>query len=259
MFDWGTFFIIFTLAFISSWGGFYIAQKKSGVLEKWQWRLTSFGMGILLGVSFLEFLPHTMEHHPQLSPLLMVAGIVFIIFVEVFIAPKLDWLEGKSCAHDHAKDHDRKSHIHLEHQHHLISHQAACSAVGCLIVCAFFDGLEMAAAFYLGEKTGILTSIGLVFHILPDGILAANIALAGGMSTGKAKFISLVTGFSLITGAVFSLLLGRLLPSFHYVLPLAAGILIYVSLVHLLPVAMKTNKGAWALGGLMFFLLLKYL
>ena len=152
--------VILLLAFITSWGGLFIASRGQGFLGKWQVRLIGIGMGILLGVSFLEFLPHAIEHSPTLSPFLIIAGLILIVFVESFIAPKLNFLEGSDCNHDHAKGHDHKSNTHLEHQHHLISHQAACSAVGCLITCAFFDGLEITTAFYLERKQGFSLASG---------------------------------------------------------------------------------------------------
>jgi hypothetical protein len=55
----------------------------------------------------------------------------------------------------------------------------------------------------------------------------------------------LITGGSLIVGAVAAGLVGTLLPLHRVVLPFATGILIYVSLIHLLPAGMKHPRGIW--------------
>lgn len=255
--NWTILATVLIVASISSLGGFFMASRPSVFFEKWKYKLIGLGTGILFGVAFLEFLPHAMKSHPDLSPLLIVSGLVLIVFIEAVIAPKLNFLEGNHCRHDHAKEHRSKQNPHHEHLHHLVSHQAACSAVGCLMVCAFFDGLEITTAFRLDSKTGLLTSGGLLFHILPDGILAASISLAGGASPLKAKFIVLMTGMALVLGSLISIFLISL--SFRYMLPLACGILIYVCLVHLLPVAIKERNGYWwPLFGLLFFMTFKH-
>ena len=256
-FNWTIITTVLILAAISSLGGFFIASSSGRLFEKWKYKLIGLGTGVLFGVTFLEFLPHAMESHPDISPLLIISGLILIVFVETVIAPKLNFLENDHCKHDHAKEHDHKQNPHHEHQHHLVSHQAACSAVGCLIVCSFFDGLEIATAFRLSSKTGLLTGFGLLLHILPDGILAASLALAGGASPVRAKLIVLINGTVLVSGALVSIFLFSV--SFHYIIPLATGILIYVCLVHLLPVAVRKRNGYWwLLFGLLFFMIFKH-
>ena len=239
-------------------GGLFIALKKPSwytTARQEQW--IAFSTGILLGVAFFEFLPHAMETSPSRAPLFILIGLLFILFVETFIASKITFFEGRHCNHDHAQDHEHKQNPSQEHQHHLISHQAACSAVGCLIVCAFFDGIEITTAFSLGPQKGWATSLALLFHILPDGILAANIALAGGMSRHQALASSCITGLSLMAGSASTLLLSTLLEGrggHAFILPFATGILLYVALIHLLPVGMKHPRGLWWLcGGALFF------
>ena len=230
--------ISFALLFIvvfTTWGGLLIASQK--LVWYTPQRLSMFialGTGMLLAILFSEFLAESFHEHSHLSAALIVTGIVFVIFMETYIAPKISFLEGDRCDHDHAVAHDHKHHLSQEHQHHLISHQAACSAVGCLLVCTFFDGIELKAAFELGESTGWMTSVGLLFHVLPDGALAASIALAGGMSRSAAKVVSVLTGLSMVVGILFTVMLQQIVSFQQFVLPFASGVLMYVTFIHLM-------------------------
>ena len=243
---WSQFHALFAItlvAFLTTAGGLWIASRKpSWYTEDKLCALIALGTGLLIGVAFIEFLPISLAS-PSNGPLLVIAGLFFILFVETYIAPRLNFLEGQNCDHDHSKAHDLKHRKAHSHQHHFISHQAACSAVGCLIVCSFFDGLQMMAAFQIDAGTGWLVSLGLLFHVLPDGVLAAGIALAGGMSRKNAIWVSWITGIALVAGAGFSSALAKWAGGVEVVLPFAAGVLVYVTLIHLLPVGSRHRHG----------------
>ena len=97
--------------------------------------------------------------------------------------------------------------------------------------------------------------MALLSHILPDGVIAASIALSGGLSTGQAKKISWLTGGCLLLGATVATFFGSIPALSEAVMPVAAGILIYVSLIHLLPLGLKNKHGfLWLLAGLALFL-----
>lgn len=243
------------VAGISMLGGLWIATKKpSWYTQERLWMIVAIATGLLLGIAFFEFIPHSFETNPHSTPYYMAFAVIFMIIVETKIAPKLNFFEGKSCSHDHAKDHDHKKNPNQEHQHHLISHHAACSALGCLIVCAFFDGFQIRSAFLVDIKTGWITSLSLLFHLLPDGVLAASIAIAGGMNSSRAKITSVITGGTFIIGSVVASFLGPYLGQSNLILSFAAGLLIYVVFIHLLPVGMKHKNGLYfVLLGLLIF------
>ena len=249
-------FSVFGVAVVTTGGGFWIAAKRpSWYSDHALHGLVAIGTGLLLSVGLLEFLPVAFSQNPQEAPILIIAGLLFILFVENYLSPHLNFLEGHDCHHDHAKDHDHKEKPAQEHTHHLISHQAACSAVGCLVICGFFDGFEMLTAFSISTQTGWTTCLGLLFHVLPDGVLAASIALAGGMSKARARLVSSLTGGMLLLGALLaSSLLGLWPESRPMILAFSTGVLLYVVLMHLLPVGMKHRKGFFLItfGGLLF-------
>lgn len=244
--DWQIYACISLVAALTSAGGLAIASRKPiWYNEKRMWWLIAIGTGLLFAILFLEFLPHALHQAGHQAPLLMMAGVFFILFMETYIAPKLTFWEGEHCDHDHSRDHDHKHHPENEHQHHVISHQAACSVIGCLIICSFFDGFSIKSAFAIDAQTGWLTSIGLFIHVLPDGVIAASISLAGGMRKSKAMGASFLTGASLIAGALIASFIDNVIGLSELLIPFASGILLYVSLIHLLPTGMKHHKGLW--------------
>lgn len=228
--------VVFVLLIVAltALGGILIAQQPTRKTAKMLPLVISVGTGLLVSLSFVEFLPHAFEHQTEFTVPLILAGIFMVIIGDKYIAPRLMRRHSSHCSHH--------SHANTE-GHSLISAQAACSSVGCLIVCAFFDGVQIYSGFQLGEHTGLLVGTGLLFHTVPEGALAAGMALAGGMSKGFARWSSIFVGGAILLGAVSAALFGHYMSFETYVLPFASGVLIYVALGHLLPVSIQTRYG----------------
>ncbi|MCB0393698.1 MAG: ZIP family metal transporter [Bdellovibrionales bacterium] len=242
----------------------------------------SLAAGFLVSLAFTEFLPHAVERNPINAGLYILTGITIIFIVEVYGTPYLSridkwafrndhpgfhdhYQEASNCGHDHSHENSNghkhvhssyvqtKHHHHQNHTHksselaplqhtHVISPAAACSAVACLIVCTFFDGLEIAAAFRLGGETGWLTVVGLFFHVLPDGLIVASLGLSSRLSVSTTRFLTILVASSLVLGVIVAAITGSFVPR-EVVIGLSTGILIYVSFLHLIPVVAKTKRG----------------
>lgn len=239
------FIAIIILGLLSSSAGFYIASRKPEWYSNDRLNLLSaFSSGLLFSFIIAVMLPHSLNTDNYLfASLLIVSGFVGILLIETYIAPKLNFFEGDSCSHDHATENIHKDHPAEAHHHHLISHQAACSAVGCLIVCSFFDGFEIQTAFSLDAQTGWTTFFALLFHALPDGVLASSIAISGGIKKNKVLIISALTGGVLILGGLTSFVINKSLGVEKHMLAFATGVLIYVTFFHLLAMGLKHKKG----------------
>lgn len=213
--------------------GLLLANQKEAKLEKYLPYLISIGTGMFIALCFVEFIPHAMESGGSYAPLLMMAGIWLVVFAEKHIAPRLS-PEGHKCSSEGTTAKG------------CISHNAACTSIGCLLVCAFFDGVELAAGFNIGEKTGYLLSTGMLFHTVPEGALAASIGIAGGFTKRRAQMTVVLVGGAILLGSIFSLVASQLLGFQGIVLPITAGVLLYVSIGHLLPISLKSK---WGLAG----------
>lgn len=260
--DWQLLAALVLIVLSTTIGGLWIARHRSSdfVTHKLP-LLIAIGTGMLIMLNFVEFLPHAYATGNSWVSGFVLLGILSVIATEKYISPLLDFLEPAGCQHDH---HTHSSDFHhkipaAKHAHHLISHQAACSSIGCLLVCAFFDGVQIKSAFSLDAQTGWLVSLGLLFHILPDGALSAGMALAGGFSYRFAKISAYVTGGVVLAGALVSFIIESLVGYETVVLPFASGVLMYVSFVHLMPIATRSRHGFFfMLGGALFIFVMSF-
>jgi len=100
----------------------------------------------------------------------------------------------------------------------------------------FVDGVLIAAAFMSGINLGIVTSLAIVAHEIPQQIGDFMILLHSGFSRARALAFSLLTGAAVVVGglvAYFSLsAVQSAVPVF---LALAAASMIYVAVADLIP------------------------
>jgi zinc transporter ZupT len=276
--------VAIVIAILTSWLGVWIVNKRPKWFSENLMNLVIAGAaGFLLALAFTEFLPHAVQGDPINSGILILVGVVVIFLAEVYGAPLFTKVDQWAFKSEHPGFHDHYGHSEHECQHHdhahpphklsplsppkslgsdtsggrlvlththAVSPAAACSAVGCLMVCTFFDGIEIAAAFRIGGDTGWLTVVGLFFHILPDGLIVASLGIASKLSLKFTRLLAVMVGSSLVLGVLVAALTSSFIPR-SAVISLSTGILIYVSFMHLLPVVTKTRRGV-----LMFLLAL---
>lgn len=242
-------------------GGMWIASRPRKWLTSSRLAaMMSLGAGLLMAVLCFELLPESVAHGGPHAFLYLFGGMLAVILFERYLAPRLNFFgpEGAAChahehehAHDHAHEHAEEAVAHapdhaLAHAHDhgpLISHGAACSALGCLLVCTFFDGVAMMAGFSVSVPVGMLIALGLIFHMLPEGVLAATVVLAAGSTAKRARMAAAATAVAFLAGMAVPFLLGSAVGSMAFALPVAAGVLLYIVLGQLLPVAMRTANG----------------
>ncbi|MEB3283842.1 MAG: ZIP family metal transporter [Candidatus Sericytochromatia bacterium] len=225
-------------------GGMWLASRPRRWLTHARLAaIMALGAGLLLAVLFFELLPAALNSGNPAALSWLFGGVLAVLLFERYLAPHLNFIGRESgpttCEHASAcHDHDQDT-----HGAHLLSHGAACSALGCLLVCTFFDGVAMAAGFALEFHVGLLVMIGLLAHILPEGMLAAAVVLAAGSSHQLARRAALATGLAFLLGLALPLALGGATGTLAYALPLAAGVLLYVVLAQLIPVTLRTPTG----------------
>lgn len=225
-------------------GGLWVANQPDSRLTAQRLRaVMAMGAGFLLALVLLEMLPASLETagaeaHGVLSVVLL--GVATVFGFDRWIAPRLTFWD------------PAPGHTHADHgcNHVVLAHGAACSAIGCLVVCTFFDGVALAAAFAAGSTLGALVLVGLLLHMIPEGLLAATVARAAGGTRGMARRAAIATGLALLAGVVAPMLLG---PLTAHALPFASGILLYVTLGQLVPAA--AGSTLIVAGGALFWLL----
>lgn len=208
----------------------------------------AMGSGLLIGVTLVEFLPRIYETSSHLTPILIFAGFLAIKVSEDQIAPLLFGKEASTECHHH---HEAPDH------HHLISHHAACTSIGCILVCAFFDGIEITAGFMMDKNIGIYMALGFLIHTIAESGLVVSIGLSGGFNKKASYKNAILVGVAILAGTILSLFATAVFSFEMYVLPLVTGVMLYVSFGHLVPASLKDRHGFLGviLGACMIFFL----
>lgn len=116
----------------------------------------------------------------------------------------------------------------------------------------FPEGLATFATTLGDWKLGLFIAIAIAIHNVPEGIAVSVPIFYATANRNKAFFYSFLSGISEPAGAVigYLLLLPFLTPSFLAgLLAFVAGVMIYVSLDELLPMAHKYGHGHLAISG----------
>jgi zinc transporter ZupT len=259
---------ILVIAVFTALSGLLFATKAAPYLDerRLSW-LMAAGAGILLASMATEMLPEMVEIKGLHQPfLIMLSGLLTVTVFDKYLSPQLDRLFGEE-PHDHSHVGHSHHHHHHNHSHHLdddccehptqntlvgdlltkstpvMSVASACTALGCLLVCTFFDGVALAAAFQLKAGIGLIMTIGLLLHLAPEGIIASAVMLSADLSRKKARFAALAVGISLVLGYAFATGLGLFLGVIEAALPFACGVILNVVLTELLPAAKRSKEG----------------
>lgn len=190
----------------------------------------SFAIGALLTVSFWGLIPHALEE-ARPDQIQSLSGSILVGILLFFTLEKL--LIWRHC-HSHSCE------VHLDdgHDHH---HGHGRRSTGVLIILGdsihnFVDGVLIAAAFLTDVQLGIVTSLAVAAHEIPQEVGDFAILLESGYSKGKALFYNILASLTTVIGGVlayFSLEdLHDILP---YFLTLAASSFIYIAVGDLIP------------------------
>jgi len=185
--------------------------------------LISFAIGALLGAALLGLLPEAVESAG--------AGNVYNIFSVVLLGILGFFLLEKMVLWRHC--HTEHCEAHTVDRNH--------NASGFLILVGdgihnFVDGVLIAGAFMTDIHLGVVTSLAVAAHEIPQELGDFAILLHSGFSRKKALFFNLLSSLTTVIGGVlayFSLMdLQNLLP---YVLSIAAASFLYVAVADLIP------------------------
>lgn len=142
--------------------------------------------------------------------------------------------------------------VRVHHCHNVECHSYDKSA-GMMIFIGdalhnFIDGIMIAGAFLISVPVGIMVSLGVIIHEIPQELGDFGIFLHSGYSKGKAIVYNVLSGATALVGG----LLGYI--AFHeahefvpYVMALSAASFIYIALADLSPELHKQTKWSHSL------------
>ena len=128
------------------------------------------------------------------------------------------------------------------------SHDHAHERSGMMIMIGdtfhnFVDGILIASAFMVDVKVGIVTSIAIIAHEIPQEVGDFLILLHSGYSKKQAFVFNLVSSFATLVGGIAAYFALQTLQTWvPYILSLAAASLLYVSVADLIPSLHKRTE-----------------
>lgn len=218
----------------------------------WIPHLVSFAIGALLAAALLDLLPEAIEtagieRAGQVGLTLLIGLMIFFVLEKLVL-----W---RHCHHDQCEAHSVEEPLKLQrfqplgharvphHVHNLVlvqdTHRHAASGWMILFGDGFhnlLDGVLIAAAFMTDIHLGIVTSLAVIVHEIPQEVGDLAILLHGGMRRSKALWLNLAASLtSVIGGVVAYFALGTAMAVLPYAITLAAASFIYIAVADLIP------------------------
>lgn len=201
---------------LTAWIGVLALFLREELLDKILLVLVALAAGSLIGGAFFHLLPRAISEvgTEDTLPLFLYLIIGFCLFyvLEQF----LHW------HHHHASTHDHKPVSYLV----LISDTLH----------NFIDGLVIAGGFIVGVPLGIITTLAIALHEIPQEIGDFGVLVFGGFNKRRALVLNYLTQVTVIIGGIVGFFLNDIITDLPvFLLPFAAGNFIYIASSDLIP------------------------
>lgn len=200
---------------VSLIGGLYLLYGRLGA-KKLQRIAVPFAAGALLAASFIDLLPEALEMgEGRLVLLAVLGGFIGFFLLERF----LRWF----------------------HHHHEHPGEGKHGATKPLIIIGdtlhnFIDGLAIGVAFLVSPATGVITTVAVAAHEIPQEIGDFGLLLSKGMAKKRIVIVNIISALATVAGAALAFGLGDALPvSEATLLAITAGFFIYIAASDIIP------------------------
>ena len=220
---------------LMSLAGIITIGMKQKALDKILLLLVGFSAGALMGGAFFHLIPESIEGKgTEFTLLIVIIGFVLFFLIERI----LHW--------HHCHEHGGECKVHTFTYMNLIGDG----------IHNFIDGLIIAAGFSAGIELGVVTTLAVISHEIPQEIGDFGVLVYGGFSKAKALFFNFLSAITAVLGAVIGVLMISLTDNFTGVLiPFAAGGFIYIFASDLIPELHKEPKLSKSMMSFLFFAL----
>jgi zinc and cadmium transporter len=214
---------VFVISLISLIGAVTLTLEPRR-LERMLFLLVSLAVGALLGGAVIHLIPRayeTLGGDGTLVGLLVLAGVLAFFILEKF----LHW------RHDHAVPVIDGGAA----QEGGIRPFATINLVGNGAH-SLLDGMVIAAAYLVSLPAGLVATVAVALHEIPQKMGAFGVLVAGGYRPRRALLYNFLVSLAGVVGALVSLVLGALVEGYApFLLPITAGTFIYVAGSDLIP------------------------
>jgi zinc and cadmium transporter len=187
-----------------------LLTKKS--LNKLVLYLVAFSAGALLSGAFFHLITESLESFNSIQVFsYTITGFIIFFIMEKFL-----------------------------HWHHCHKQKCKIHSFNYLILYGdglhnFIDGLIIAASFIVSIPFGIITSILIISHEIPQELGDFGVLIYGGFSKLKALFYNFLSQLTCVIGGIIGFLFSGVQEFRIFLLPFAAGGFIYIAASDLIP------------------------
>lgn len=213
--------------------GIFALSMKDKLVQKILLWLVGLSSGALMGGAFIHLLPEAVEKSEGLE--INIFNIALISFVIFFLVEKI--LHWRHCHKNHCP-------VHTFGTMNLIGDA----------IHNFIDGLIIAASFMADVNLGIVTTIALALHEIPQEIGDYGVLIYAGYSKTKALLYNFIVALTVVVGGIVGYFISESIDdSIVYLLPFAAGGFIYIAASDLMPEIRKEKSFSKSASAILFF------
>lgn len=216
----GATFLVSLISFV----GIVTFVIKGKLLDKILFSLIGFSAGALIGGAFFHLMPEALESlEAEQVFVYFVSGLVIFLILERYF----HW---RHC-------HEGVCEIHAFTYLNLIGDG----------IHNFIDGVVIAVSFLLSIHLGMITTLAVIFHEIPQELGDFGVLVYGGFSKTKALFFNFLSAITALAGALTAYLFANRIESISSgLLAFTAGGFIYIASSDLIPEIhkQKDNKKA---------------
>ena len=193
---------------------------KKEILDKILIFLVSLSAGALMGGAFLHLLPEASE----VMSIDSLFGVFLISFIIFFLIEKI--LHWRHC-------HEADCPVHTFGYMNLVGDS----------IHNFIDGLVIASVFMVDIRLGIVTTLAVAIHEIPQEIGDYGVLIYAGFKKKTALILNYVVALTVVLGGIAGYLLFSSLENFlPFLMPFAAGGFVYIAASDLMPEIRKESN-----------------
>ncbi|MEK9134946.1 MAG: ZIP family metal transporter [Patescibacteria group bacterium] len=228
-------FLVSLISFV----GVLILFLKDKLLNKIILVLVAFSAGGLMASALFDLMPEAIEKGQEEGVSLIAIFLYFVIgFCAFFILEQfIKW-----------------------HHHHSTRHPEIAPFSYLILISDglhnFIDGLIIAGSFLASFQIGVIATLAVAMHEIPQGIGNFGILIYGGVKRLRALFLNFLSAIAAVLGGIIGFFLFKnIAEAIPFLLAFAAGSFIYISASDLIPeIKQESNSKNSAVHFLVFIL-----
>ncbi|NIQ04363.1 MAG: ZIP family metal transporter [Candidatus Korarchaeota archaeon] len=236
-----------SVLFISSLSlvGVLMISMKEKTVDNVLFILVAFATGTILATSLFDLIPESLHHLEVLNaegaslPELLAFGLIGLGYVAFFIIERfIYWFHG----HAHVRENQIVCYDTRTGQRtQLVEKGTNIKNVALLNLMGdglhnFLDGVIILVAFSTGLANGIVITLAVLFHELPQELGDFGILLYGGFTKRTALLFNFGSALVAVLGGIFALFFSELIQGFNFFfLAFSGGGFLYLATTELMP------------------------